>query len=237
MKIVKTIGCLALLCVIICGCIAMAKRGEPNQATGTDEPPTGEATVNPPQNDAGGEPAQEITGSVTVPKKYSEGLKFRSNGDGTCSVAGMGSCTASCVLIPPQSPAGDTVTGILPFAFRDSIVGAIELPTTVTVLDAASFAGCNRLAYVRVSAGNPAFLEEDGVLYTADGTTLVYCPSGRSADTLTLSSSLTRIAAGAFADCTTLRTVNYAGTTSEWHNVIVGDDNDPLYAATLRFRT
>lgn len=236
MKIVKTIGCLALLCVIICGCIAMAKRGEPSPEI-SDETPLGEAGATPPQNDAAEETQQEITGSVSVPKKYSEGLKYRSNGDGTCALAGMGSCTASCVLIPPKSPTGDTVTEILPFAFRDSIVGAIELPTTVTTLSAASFAGCNRLAYVRVSAGNPAFLEEDGVLYTADGTTLIYCPSGRSADTLTLSAALTRIAAGAFADCTTLRTVNFTGTTSEWHNVIVGDDNDPLYAATLRFCT
>lgn len=233
MKIVKTIGCLALLCVIICGCIAMAKRGEPNQ--GADAAPAGEATADPPQNDAPGGQTEEITGSVSVAKKYSEGLKFRSNGDGTCALAGMGSCTASCVLIPPKSPAGDTVTEILPYAFRDSIVGAIELPTTITVLSAVSFAGCDRLAYVRVSAGNPAFAEEDGVLYTADGTTLIYCPSGRSADTLTLSVTLTRIAAGAFADCTTLRSVSFSGTTSEWHNVIVGDDNDPLYAATLRF--
>ncbi len=236
MKIVKTIGCLALLCVIICGCIAMAKRGD--DATKTpDEPPAGEANATP-QPDSPGEGTEgEVTGSVTVAKKYSEGLKFRSNGDGTCALAGMGSCTASCVLIPPQSPAGDAVTEILPYALKDSIVGAIELPTTVVTLSAASFAGCNRLAYVRVSAGNPAFAEEDGVLYTADGTTLIYCPSGRSATGLTLSARLSRIAAGAFADCTTLKTVSFAGTTSEWHNVIVGDDNDPLYAATLRFGT
>ena len=236
MKIVKTIGCLALLCVIICGCIAMAKRGDAATAT-PNETPVGEANATPQPDSPGEGKEGEITGSVTVPKKYSEGLKFRSNGDGTCALAGMGSCTASCVLIPPQSPAGDTVTEILPYALKDSIVGAIELPTTIVTLSAASFAGCNRLAYVRVSAGNPAFAEEDGVLYTADGTTLIYCPSGRSATSLTLSARLCRIAAGAFADCTTLKTVSFAGTTSEWHNVIVGDDNDPLYAATLRFGT
>lgn len=234
MKIVKTIGCLALLCVIICGCIAMAKRGD--ATTGTpDETPVGEANATPTPDSPGEGQGQEITGTVTVPKKYSEGLKFRSNGDGTCALAGLGSCTASCVLIPPKSPTGDTVTEILPYALKDSIVGAIELPTTIVTLSAASFAGCNRLAYVRVSAGNPAFVEEDGVLYTADGATLVYCPSGRSAAELTLAAGICRIAAGAFADCTTLKTVNFAGTTSEWHNIIVGDDNDPLYAATLRF--
>ena len=46
MKIVKTIGCLALLCVIICGCIAMAKRGDAATAT-PDETPVGEANATP----------------------------------------------------------------------------------------------------------------------------------------------------------------------------------------------
>ncbi len=230
MKIAKTIGCLALLCVIICGCVAMAKR-EPEVQT---DPPAGEATANTPPADTSGTDT-ETTGTVSVGKSYSEGLKFRSNGDGTCALAGMGSCTSSCLLIPPTSPAGDTVTEILPFALKDSIVGAIELPTTITVLSAASFAGCHRLAYIRVSAGNPAFSEVDGVLYNADGSTLVYCPSGRSGSALSLSENLKRISAGAFAECTTLQTVTYNGTTSEWHNVVVGDENDPLYAANFRF--
>lgn len=231
MKIAKTVGCLALLCVIICGCVAMAKRESP---TDTADPPTGDTTVTTPPNDSAGTD-QDPTGSVSVGKTYSEGLKFRSNGDGTCALAGIGSCTSSCLLIPPTSPAGDTVTEILPFALKDSIVGAIELPTTITALSAASFTGCHRLAYIRVSAGNPAFSELDGVLYTADGSTLIYCPSGRSGSTLSLSENLKRISAGAFAECTTLRTVTYSGTASEWHNVVVGDENDPLYAATFRF--
>lgn len=231
MKIAKTIGCLALLCVIICGCVAMAKREA--KTPDVDSPADG-TTVNTPQTDTAGAD-NEMTGSVSVGKQYSEGLKFRSNGDGTCALAGIGSCTSSCLLIPPTSPAGDTVTEILPYALKDSIVGAIELPTTVTALSAASFTGCHRLAYIRVSAGNPAFSEIDGVLYNADGTTLVYCPSGRSGSALSLSESLKRISAGAFAECTTLQTVTYNGTTSEWHNVVVGDENDPLYAANFRF--
>ncbi|MBQ9778032.1 MAG: hypothetical protein IJW22_03810 [Clostridia bacterium] len=31
---------------------------------------------------------------MTVEKVYSKGLYFRSNGDGTCALAGIGSCTA-----------------------------------------------------------------------------------------------------------------------------------------------
>lgn len=231
MKIAKTVGCLALLCVIICVCVAMAKQ-EPDAPT-TDPSTSGTTVATTPADTA--DTDEELTGSVTVSKTYSEGLKFRSNGDGTCALAGIGSCTSSCLLIPPTSPVGDTVTEILPYALKDSIVGAIELPTTVTVLSAASFTGCHRLAYIRVSAGNPAFSELDGVLYNADGSTLIYCPSGRSGSSLSLSENLKRVSAGAFAECTTLQTVVYSGTTSEWHSVVVGDENDPLYAATFRF--
>ena len=174
--------------------------------------------------------------TATVNKTYSTGLAFRSNGDGTCAVAGVGSCTAACILIPPKSPSGDTVTEILPHAFAGRVVGAIELPSTITALSAASFAGCDRLALVRVANGNPAFLERDGVLYSADGKTLLYCPAGRSAAELTLHENVRRIAAGAFAACPALSTVHFAGTTAEWHTLIVGDDNNALYNAKLCFQ-
>ncbi|MBQ8357919.1 MAG: hypothetical protein IJX39_08960 [Clostridia bacterium] len=239
MKVWKMAGCLALLCVIICGCVIMGKSTEvaaaENEAPDATAPEENSGTVQTPENDTPTTEPESVEGSTTVVKSYSEGLYFRSNGDGTCALAGMGSCTAACVLIPPRSPAGDTVTEILPNAFADSIVGAVEIPTTVKTLSAASFFGCERLAYVRVAAGNEAFLESDGVLYSADGSTLIYCPAGRSARELTLHPSLKRIAAGAFAVCDALDVVCFAGTTAEWHNIIVGDENNALYAASLKF--
>ena len=57
----------------------------------------------------------------------------------------------------------------------------------------------------------------------------------RSATTLQLHPSLRRIAAGAFSACSELTTVCFNGTTAEWHGVIVGDDNEALYAARMKF--
>ena len=236
MKIWKLAGCVGLLVVIICGCIVLGQNTEvaakaPENNTMQNEtqqpPPTQEPTPEsetpPPEN------------TTTVEKTYSTGLLFRSNGDGTCAVAGIGSCTSACVLIPPQSPIGDTVTEILPGAFENSIVAAIELPATVQLLSAASFEGCARLSYIRVAEGNTMFSEHDGVLYSADGRTLLYCPAGRSAKELTLHSALRRIVAGAFAECPMLATIYFPGTTAEWHGIIVGDENDALYQASLKF--
>ena len=234
MKVWKMLACLVMLCAIICGCVVVSTEAE-------DEPTadflagqeTGEITEDP--QGAGGAEVP-VGGSVTVTPTYSEGLRFRSNGDGTCALAGIGTCTSSLILIPPSSPAGDTVTEILPYALKDSIIGAVEIPTTVRVLSAASFAGCARLSYVRVAAGNEWYSEYEGALYSADGSTLVYCPTGRGGE-LKLHTALSRIAAGAFADCTGLKTVVYQGTTAAWHGVIVGDDNEALYGAGFRFGT
>lgn len=236
----KTVGCFALLCVIVAGCVIMGKNTTVAAVTlpvGEQQPENSE-TVRPeagtvPETDAA--PEESISGSASVDKTYSVGLYFRSNGDGTCALAGMGSCTDVCVLIPPQSPAGDKVTEILPGAFADSIVGAVELPTTIVGATAASFAECPRLGYIRVAAGNAAFSEHDGALYTADGSVLLYCPVGRTAKSLTLYAGVKRIAAGALARCDGLESVCYAGSTAEWHGVIVGDENNALYGAKLYF--
>ena len=233
MKAWKMAGCLLLLAVIICGCAVLGQAVEVSAEQIPAETESDGGTVTP-QTPPATENEETSGGSVTVEKVYSEGLYFRSNGDGTCALAGIGSCTAASILIPPQSPVGDTVTEILPGAFLGSIVGAIELPTTVTVLSAESFTGCVRLAYIRVAAGNTAFSEYDAALYSADGKTLIYCPAGYSGELL-LHPALTRIAAGAFAECTALQTVVFEGTTAAWHALTVGDENEPLYAAALRF--
>jgi hypothetical protein len=235
MKAWKMAGCLLLLVVIICGCAVLGQTVEASAAETPTEQEGGGTSTDLSTPPAENEPQPPTGGSVTVEKIYSKGLYFRSNGDGTCALAGIGSCTAASVLIPPQSPAGDTVTEILPGAFVGSIVGAIEIPTTVTALSAGSFTGCARLAYIRVAAGNPAFSEYGGALYSADGKKLIYCPAGYSGAELTLSPALSRIAAGAFAECTALQAVVFEGTMAEWHSLTVGDENEPLYAATLRF--
>lgn len=230
MKVWKMLACILTLCIIILMCVVLGSMsGEaqvPDEEPEADEPPIEENTETIPNQNVPAEP--------TLPL-YSEGLAFRSNGDGTCAVAGLGSCTNVCVLIPPTSPAGDSVTEILPYAFRDSIITAIEIPASVTTLSATSFYGCPRLSCVRVAAGSMSFLESDGALYNRDGSVLIYCPAARPSGELVLYSGIRRVAAGAFAECRGLVNVIFQGTTSTWRTVIVGDDNGPLYAAGFRF--
>jgi hypothetical protein len=248
MKHWKVIGCAALLIVMICGCVILGQNAdaakqdetqeappqtspenEPPNTTSQEEAPPREEEQTPTEN----EPLPSPDTSTSVDKPYSEGLTFRSNGDGTCAVSGIGTCTAASILIPQKSPGGDTVTEILPFAFSGAIVGAIEIPATVTSLSSASFEGCPKLSLLRVEKGSTSFLEYEGMLYSADGRTLLFCPRGKILTELTLHKSVRRIAADAFADCNTLQTVRFAGSSAEWQALVIGDGNDVLRSVTV----
>ena len=83
MKAWKMTGCLLLLCVIICGCVILGRNTEAAaaapEAQQSQEQMGGPGEQGGEQTDAAGENEEN---TVTV-KTYSEGLYFRSNGDGT----------------------------------------------------------------------------------------------------------------------------------------------------------
>lgn len=54
---------------------------------------------------------------VVTDLEPSDGLEFKSNGDGTCTIVGIGTCTDKDLVIPEKSPAGDTVILIGEYAF------------------------------------------------------------------------------------------------------------------------
>ena len=77
------------------------------------------------------------------------GLEFVSNGDGTCYVSGIGSCTETDIVIPLISPDGDSVTSI----GRDAFYGctsltSITIPYSVTSIGDYAFSYCSSLAIV-----------------------------------------------------------------------------------------
>ena len=86
-------------------------------------------------------------------KKLSEGLEFTSNGNRTCYVSGIGTCTDLDIIIPSKSPAGDTVTSIGSFAFYGcSSLTSIEIPEGVTSIEYDAFDGCSSLTSIEIPA-------------------------------------------------------------------------------------
>ena len=115
---------------------------------------------------------------------------------------------------------------------------AIHLPATLKNLgsqypgdafERSDVLGCNHLTAVTVTEGNPWFSANDGLLYSADGKTLLFCPRGltstavkegterigdyaffycRALESLTLPASIRHIGSNSISVCEQLRTLH-----------------------------
>ncbi len=123
--------------------------------------------------------------------KYSEGLKFISNGNGTgtYSVSGIGSCTDRVVYVPATTPEGYPVTGVYGFAFRNcTSLTKIVLPDSVTSIGSYAFSYCRNLTSVTIPEG----------VTSIEGYTFYECNNLTS---ITIPSKIERIGDNAFSNC------------------------------------
>ena len=94
---------------------------------------------------------------------YADHLIFMSNGDGTCCICGTTNRKVTKIIIPKQSPIGDTVTSIGREAFYEcSSLTRIEIPESVTSIGDWAFANCRSLTNIEIpesvmSIGGHAF--------------------------------------------------------------------------------
>ncbi|MGI6167754.1 MAG: leucine-rich repeat protein [Eubacteriales bacterium] len=194
----------------------------------------GDQTTPTETTDTESSTAEEIPTGTDPMTAASRGLEFISAGDGTCALAGIGTCTDTCLIIPDKSESGDRVTKIAPGAFSGNTqITAVQLPTGVTEIGAGAFSGCTNLAYISVADGNPAYKDYVGVLYSADGSRLVYMPAASSLMSLTLTKKVTEIADYALADCRNLKKVFYEGSEDDWTKVDIGTGNNILSSIEL----
>lgn len=137
----------------------------------------------------------------------SEGLEFTSNGDGTCYVSGIGTCTGTDIVIPSFSADGDIVTRIGNEAFKHcSSITSIEIPNSVTSIGNYAFMFCTSLKSVVIPNSVIA------IGYNAFDT----CSSLTS---VTIPNSITTIYEQAFKWCTLLTDIIFEGTISQWRGI------------------
>ena len=200
-----------------------------------NEPPVQETDT---ETQATAEPSDttQDTSKDTLPPDQSGGLRFSSNGNGTCRLISIGSCTDACVVIPEYSPAGDRVTEITERAFYNcTTVTAVQIPSSIRSIGELAFAACPNLVYISVSAQNPFFCDMEGILYTADLRTLILYPAMRAGSTLTIRAVTSEIADMAFYNCAYLEHVTYTGTPEDWEEIRIGYKNYSLTAASKSF--
>ena len=86
----------------------------------------------------------ELTAEAEYEKlKESEGFEFESNGDGTCTLKQIGTCSDKDIVIPVKSPSGDKVTKIAEHAFYNAEdIDSIIFVGKTMKLDKKAFQSC-----------------------------------------------------------------------------------------------
>ena len=101
-----------------------------------------------------------------------------------------------------------TVTGIGQAAFKEcSSLASITLPKGVTNVTYNAFEGCSALKSFNVASDNPTFSTIDGILFSKDGTSLIYFPEGRQATSYIVPDHVTNIGPHAFYNNPTLSSI------------------------------
>ena len=155
---------------------------------------------------------------------------------------------------------GNKVTTIGANAFFGSQkLETITIGSAVKTIGYGAFTDCPNLKEIDVNASNAVFSSDaKGALYSKDKKYLIKYPNGNSSASYTLAdatevievsafaktNALTEITIGkkvreigasAFAECPIISKVNYAGSSAEWKNIIIGANNDKLLAASFTF--
>ena len=156
-------------------------------------------------------------------KYYSEGLAFTSNGDGTCYVSGIGTCTDTDIIIPQLSPDGDRVIGIGIRAFENcTSIQKVTISKGVTSIGVEAFSHCRALTNITfpntiTSIGTRAFEDCSGLV------------------SISIPDSVTSIGSGIFSRCSSLERISlpFIGTLGS----LFGEKSYDGGVATMQFTT
>lgn len=155
----------------------------------TEEAKESQETEETEQSDENQEVVQELTiddeyANLTV----SEGFEFESNGDGTCTLTKIGTCSDAVVVIPEKSPAGDIITMIAESAFYNAEdIESIIFAGRTMEIDKKAFQFCS--AEKIVFSGSNIIIGENAFSYCEDITGII------------ISNSVVDIDTYAFYDC------------------------------------
>jgi len=126
---------------------------------------------------------------------------------------GKYSISNNSLLVEVVYGSNPSLTMIDDWAFSgNSLLTAIELPSSLTSLGDCVFSGCTMLKTITENSSNFSF--DDGILYTVNGSTpteVVCVPSGLKKTSVSIPATITSIHGGAFADNLLMDTIDLSG--------------------------
>ena len=131
----------------------------------------------------------------------STGLKYVIS-NGKASVTGFSAPTGfGGALTIPETLGGASVTGMYAYAFRGcTSLTSVVIPQSMKLIGIMPFLECSNLTTITVNSLNTAYKNQDGMLFSKDGTRFICCPEGKSGS-ITIPSGVKRISNDAFFRC------------------------------------
>ncbi len=208
----------------------------------TDTPWDTETPVSDtePETQADTEPESD-TEAETEPETqvipYDEaGLLYQDNGNGTCTIVGIGTCVKTEIDLPERSPTGLRVVSISTGAFENcSRIERITIPASIKNIGTGAFVGCTSLTSIGVATTNTEYCSVGSILFSKDKTELVCYPARRSGSTYLLNTNVTKIAPYAFDGVSGLSKLIYRGSISQFQNIVVGTGNSIFTRMPIEF--
>ena len=178
-----------------------------------------------------------VTEPVTEGIPYDEkGLLYQNNGNGTCTIVGIGTCVETNIEIPETSPDGLKVVAISTGAFENCPkIELVSIPSTVKTIGTGAFVGCVSLSSISVDSTNTEFCSVGSVLFSKDKTELICYPAKRVGVSYLLSTNVTKLAPYAFDSVSTLSKLLYRGTIDQFQRIQIGIGNSIFNKMPIEF--
>ncbi len=165
--------------------------------------------------------AAEGTVTVTLLADHAPGFTYTSLSDGSISITG---CSLTGDITIPQYIDGAPVTNLAAELFYGaSGITSVTIPSTVTYFGTSAddndwdyvFSYCYDLENIYVDEGNPTFKSVDGILYTADGRTLINYPCSHEGEVLHVDADV--LCCTSFASCRYLKFLSLDDPDTWWY--------------------